>query len=74
MLKNALFLEKAGKIATALGNPSPNTHWPLALLFPLNLHVIFEYCADFLTSSKLKLQLILSYMSDSDLMGPLSQA
>jgi len=37
-------LEKAGKIAAALGAPPLNPHWPPTpkLLFPLNLRVILS--------------------------------
>jgi len=72
MLKNALFLKKAVKIATALGNPPLNPRWlPAAagfrlqtpkLLLPLNLRVTFEHCSDFLAS--LKLRRVVSYLSD----------
>jgi len=64
MLKNALFFGKKWKNWRSVGGFASQTPvGSLKLLFLLNLHVIFGHCANFLTSSKLKLQLI-SYLSD----------
>jgi len=62
------FLIKAGKIAAALGAPSPNPRWPLAaqtpkLLLSLTLSVPFDHCSRFLGIVKITTNII-SYLSD----------
>jgi len=76
MLKNALFFEKAGKIAAALGDPppkpplacggwgfSPQTPPPPSYVTSTQFRVAFEQCSNFLAS--LKLRSFISYLGDN---------
>jgi len=74
MLLNAAIFGKSWKIAVALGAlpPTPLSLWRLGLcpqipelLFPLNGRVNFSLCLAFLYTVKIKIRLIISYLSDS---------